>query len=65
MEELFDLMDKQLETLNELSVRKLNPKAEAIETLENEIYLAGLYDRDYSVNKLTNVLNYIKGQDGN
>ena len=40
-------------------------KEQAIQILENQIYLAYIADNRYSYNKLKQVLTYLKEQDGN
>jgi vacuolar-type H+-ATPase subunit C/Vma6 len=40
-------------------------KEQAIQILENQIYLAYISDNRHSYNKLKRVLTYLKEQDGN
>jgi hypothetical protein len=40
-------------------------KEQAIQILENQIYLAYIADNRHSYNKLKRVLTYLKEQDGN
>ena len=40
-------------------------KEQAIQIIENQIYLADIAENEYSVNKLNKVLTYLKEQDGN
>jgi hypothetical protein len=40
-------------------------KKQAIQILENQIYLADIVDNYHSYNELNKVLTYLKEQDGN